>query len=89
MDFSNALRLLKDGHRVQRACWPLEQTSIFLVAGSKFAVNRPPLNRMFTDGTPITYRAHIDQLQADGSITVWTPTVTDLLSDDWLQVGAE
>ena len=86
-DFSWALKMLKQGKRVARSGWNGKQMFIFIVQGSQFKVNRPPLNEFYEDGTDIKYLPHVDMRTADGSIVPWLASQTDLLSDDWELVG--
>ena len=65
MDFSHALNKIKDGHRLSRAGWNGEGMFVFLVNGSKFAVNREPLNKIFDEGTEVK-----DAVAVGGSVTV-------------------
>jgi hypothetical protein len=87
MTFSEALAHIKAGDCVARRGWNGEGMYVFLVDGSTFCVNRPPLNQMFPEGTEITYRSHIDMRAADGSIGVWVPSQTDILAEDWYIVS--
>lgn len=86
-DFSVAVNLLKEGKKVARKNWNGAGMFIFLVNGSNFTVNRPPLNVIFPEGTEINYRPHIDMKTVDGSICVWTASQSDILSDDWIEVA--
>lgn len=81
--FSEALEMIEDGETLSRRGWNGKNMFVFLVKGSTFEVNRAPLNLMFTEGTKITYRPHIDMKAADGTIGVWNPSQDDLLSKDW------
>lgn len=83
MDFSEALKALKLGHRVMREGWNGKGMFLFLVPGSTFNVNRPPLLGIYEEGTEVNYHAHIDMKTADGTIVPWLASQTDLLSDDW------
>ena len=56
---------------------------IFLVPGSKFQVNRAPLNVIFPEGTQIDYRPHVDMKTADGQIVPWVCSQSDQLAYDW------
>lgn len=85
-DFGVALNLLRDGKKVTRAGWNGKDMFIFLVDGSRFTVNRPPLNVIYPEGTEITYRPHIDMKTVDGSIAVWTASQSDVLANDWYEV---
>jgi hypothetical protein len=83
MDFGQALRLLKQGKRVTRAGWNGKDMFLFLVQGSTFRVNRPPLLGIYPEGTEINYHAHIDMRTATGEIVPWVASQSDILSEDW------
>lgn len=83
MNFGSALEALKGGHRVTRSGWNGKDMFLYLVPGSTFAVNRPPLLGIYPEGTPIEYRAHIDMKTVDGSCVPWLASQTDMLADDW------
>jgi hypothetical protein len=82
-DFSAALELLKTGKKVARQDWNGKGMFIFLVPGSIFTVNRPPLLGIYPEGTQIRYHAHIDMKTADGTIGTWLCSQTDMLATDW------
>ncbi len=87
-DFSDALRLLKEGKKVYRTEWT-ENCYIYLVNGSVFEVSRPPLNDALPAGTKVIYGPHIDMLQKfpNGEICVWVWRASnlDMLTDDWME----
>jgi len=87
MDFGLALDHIKAGRRVRRIGWNGKGMFLFLVPGSVFKVNRPPLLGIYPEGTEVTYLPHIDMRTADGSIVPWLASQADLLSNDWLIVG--
>ncbi len=87
INFSIALGLIKEGLRVAREGWNSKEMFVFLVPGSSFEVNRPPLLGIYAAGTLINYHAHIDMRTADGQIVPWIASQTDLLADDWLIVA--
>lgn len=84
--FGEALGLIKDGKKVGRVDWK-NAKYVFLVDGSEFTVNRPPLNQMFAEGTVIKYRPHIDMCGADDSIGTWSPSMVDIMAKDWYLVA--
>lgn len=86
MTFGEALELLKQGKKVARAGWNGKEMFVFLVPGSNFKVNRPPLLGIYPEGTEINYRPHIDLKGADGSISTWAPSGSDALAEDWVEV---
>lgn len=83
MDFSSALSAVKAGARAARHGWNGKNMFIFLVPGSIFKVNRPPLLGIYPENTEIKYHAHVDMRTADGSIVPWLCSQTDMLAEDW------
>ncbi len=81
--FGVALKALKGGEKVARRGWAGKDMFVFLVDGSEFEVNRAPLNKIYDEGTKVSYRPHIDMKATDGTIGVWSATMTDMLTDDW------
>ncbi len=83
MNFSEALELIKQGNKLTRIGWNGTNMFVYLVHGSEFVVNRAPLNVIYTDGTKVTYRPHIDLKAADGTCGVWSISNNDALAEDW------
>ncbi len=83
MTFGFALEALKRGERVCRSGWNGKDMFLFVVPGSTFKVNRPPLLGIYPEGTEINYCSHIDMRTADGKIVPWLASQTDMLADDW------
>lgn len=86
MNFGLAVEALKQGKKVARSGWNGKEMFVFLVAGSTFKANRPPLNEIYPEGTEINYRPHMDLRTADGSIATWAPSGSDALADDWIVI---
>ena len=86
MSFSNALCRLRAGRKITREGWNGKGMFLYLVPGSQFNVNRPPLLGIYPEGTSIDYRPHIDMKTVDGSCVPWVASQSDLLSDDWIEV---
>lgn len=86
MTFSEALEHIKKGNKVARSGWNGKGMFIFLVPGSVFLANRPPLLGIYPQGTEIEYRPHIDMQTADGEIVPWVASQSDILEDDWIIV---
>jgi hypothetical protein len=82
LTFSVALDVIKMGMKVKRHGWQ-EGTALFLVQGSRFKVNRAPLNQFYEEGVELQYRPHLDRCFEDGSIGPWNPSSGDLLAEDW------
>jgi len=63
MNFGQAIELIKEGKKLTRVGWNGRRSNgepmyVFMVNGSTFKVNRPPLNQIFDEGTEITYKPH-------------------------------
>lgn len=86
MDFQEALTRLKQGRRVARRGWNGKGMFLFLVNGSNFAVNREPLMSILGEGANVTYRPHIDMMDAEGMVCPWLASQTDLMAEDWEEV---
>lgn len=83
MSFGHAIEALKAGEKVARENWKGTTLFIFLVSGSQFKVNRPPLLGIYPEGTRINYCPHIDIKLANGKIVPWVASQTDMLANDW------
>jgi hypothetical protein len=84
MNFGEALAVLKNGGMVSREGWNGKGMFLFLVPGSTFAVNRPPLLGIYPEGTVINYQPHIDMRTAQGTIVPWLASQSDILAEDWM-----
>ena len=87
MDFGQALAALKEGKRVARSGWNGKGMFLFLVAGSNFIVNREPLLSIMGAGAHVTYRPHIDMMDAEGKVVPWLASQTDIMAEDWSVVA--
>lgn len=83
MKFGLALDALEAGEKVAREGWNGKGMFLFLVPGSTFKVNRPPLLGIYPEGTEIDYCPHIDMKTADGKVVPWLASQTDILAKDW------
>ena len=83
MNFGDAFTELHRGQKIERLGWNGKGMFIFLVHGSQFEVNRPPLLGIYPEGTVITYQPHVDMRTADGTIVPWLCSQSDLLALDW------
>lgn len=82
-DIGWAVDQMKAGRRVRRPGWNGKGMFIFLVPGSRFEVNRPPLLGIYPEGTIIDYHAHVDMRTAQDYVVPWLCSQADLLADDW------
>lgn len=85
MNFGSALEYMKaaSGNKVAREGWNGKGMFLFIVQGSQFKVNRPPLLGIYPEGTTIDYRPHIDMKTAQDDVVPWVASQSDLLAEDW------
>jgi hypothetical protein len=95
MNFEHILPYIKHGHKATRSGWNGKGMFIYLVLGSVFKVNRPPLMGVYPEGTLIEYLPHIDMCtnsklretdgirSVDGPCVPWLASQTDILAEDW------
>jgi Protein of unknown function (DUF2829) len=86
-NFGGALAVLRNGGLVARQGWNGKNMFLFLVPGSEFCANRAPLMGIYPESTLIRYHAHIDMKTARGDVVPWVASQTDILAEDWLEVG--
>lgn len=90
LSFGDALALLKSGKRVARAGWNGKGMFLVLVPGSQGLTvdeGRPLAKAGVPIGTMFNYLPHIDMWTAQGDFVPWLASQTDVLSEDWVQVG--
>lgn len=83
LSFGMALEAMRVGKKVARAGWNGVGMFVFIVPGSHFKVNRPPLLGIYPEGTDIDYGSHVDIKAANGEIRPWVCSQSDMLCDDW------
>ena len=93
MTFGQAIEALKKGLQVARKGWNGKGMYLCLQAGSlvQAADTRGGMARCIADEgiDEVIVQPHIDMRAADGTCVVgWLASQTDMLSEDWLIVGA-
>jgi hypothetical protein len=81
-EFGWAIKQMRNGEKVRRAGWNGKGMFLFLVPGSTFKVNRPPLLGIYPEGTEINYQPHIDMKTAQNTVP-WSASQSDMLATDW------
>jgi hypothetical protein len=84
LTFSSALEALKEGKKVTRAGWNGKGMFAYLVPAQKFPANTDVAKETFGDEVP--YRAYLALKTVQDDIACWTPSISDILSNDWLVV---
>lgn len=89
MDFSDALRAMKDGKHLARKGWNGKNMFVFLQKGYMDGI---PCNKQTADAAGLNegdlFKCHpyLQMKAVDGSFFMWHPNMLDLMADDWIIV---
>lgn len=90
MDFGDALKALKAGHRVRRAGWNGKGMWLILVPGTPAVTPREGSPYAAVGLKTVDINPHIDMFTADQKMQPgWLASQTDMLADDWEVVSAD
>lgn len=81
MDFSEALKALKDGRKLTRKTWNGKGQFLYFVPGGNYAAQTEIAKKEFAGLVP--YRAYIAIKTVQGNVVPWVASQSDLLEDDW------
>jgi hypothetical protein len=82
VDFAIALPWLREGHRIARAGWNGKGQWVYHVPANSYAAQTAVARAHFGDKVP--YRAYLALVTAQADVVPWTPSVSDVLADDWI-----
>lgn len=86
MDFSDALRLIKNGHRLTRQAWENADRIVAYQPGypDGIAINANTATATgLPEGTVAVFQPYLMTRDQDGSYVAWTARQADLLAGDW------
>ena len=89
MDFSDALRAVKDGKRISRIGWNGKGMFVVYQKGYPEGI---PCNKQtaeawgLNEGDLFICKPYLQIKNADGSHSMWVPSIGDVLGDDWVIV---
>jgi hypothetical protein len=88
--FSLALSLMKDGARVSRTGWNGPGQFVYHVPAASYPAHRNGKHTLVGDypDDMVPYREYLALRTVDGSVVPWTPSVSDVLAEDWVLVRA-
>jgi len=81
MDFSDALNLMKDDHKVARSGWNGKDMWICIITADDYTL--PTVIRKKMTGPLLPW---IGMKTAQGGFVPWLASQTDILADDWILV---
>lgn len=82
MDFGYALKVLKDGGKVERLGWNGSGMFVYLVPAGSYPVRMEKIKGIFADDL-VPYRAYLALKTAQGDVATWAPSTSDALAEDW------
>ena len=86
MDFSDALHMLKDGHKIARDGWNGKGMYIAMKPGYPDGIvcNEATAKAHGIEvGPKITYCPYLEMKTADNKLVPWLASQTDILAEDW------
>ena len=83
MNFGQALEALKQGSKVARAGWNGKGQFVYMVPANSYPVNTAVAKSYFGENSLVPYRAYLALKTAQNDVTTWTPSISDVLAEDW------
>lgn len=83
MNFGQALEALKQGGKVARAGWNGKGQFVYMVPANSYPVNTAAAKSYFGENSLVPYRAYLALKTAQNDVATWTPSVSDVLAEDW------
>jgi len=82
MNFGEALVLLKAGKRLTRKGWNGKEMFAYYVRGDNFPARMDAIKGYYPNDM-VEYRPYLALKTAQNDVATWTPSVSDILADDW------
>lgn len=90
-DFGQAIRYLKQGHRVARLGWNGKGMFLYYVPAASYPAQRNPAGTMlgiFPDDM-VPYQAYIAMKTAQDTVVPWLASQSDMLAEDWIVLAGK
>ena len=81
LNFGAAIEALKEGKKVAREGWNGAGQYVYYVPANSYAAQTEAAKSEFGDMVP--YRAYLALKTAQNDVATWTPSISDVLADDW------
>lgn len=81
MNFGEALKLLKEGNRLEREGWNGKNMYIYYVPPGIYASQTEAIKIEYPTSVP--YEAYLAMRTVQGYVIPWLASQTDILADDW------
>ena len=84
MNFGQAIEDLKDGKCVKRLGWNGKGMFLYYVPANRYQPTTEAAREYFGEAVP--YNAYIAIKNADNTVSTWTPSIGDVLAEDWFLI---
>jgi hypothetical protein len=88
MTFGEAIAAIERGSSVTRSGFTDQGTFVFLMPMTFMESTATAASKFFPGGTTLIFQPYLVIRTAQGSIAPYSPTQTDILSEDWIVVQA-
>jgi hypothetical protein len=86
MNFGEAIEFAKKGKKVAREGWNGSGMFAYIVPANAYPATTQVMKDYFK-GELVPYRAYWALKTAQGDIATWTPSGSDTLAEDWMEVA--
>jgi hypothetical protein len=83
MNFSDALKELKNGKKLQRSGWNGKNLFVYLVSGGDYKVQMDCIKPYADNNGCVHYEPYFAIKNVKNTINTWMPSVSDILANDW------
>ena len=84
VNFGDAIKALKEGHRVARSGWNGKGMFVYLVPANAYPVQTGAARAYFGQDAMVPYNAYMAIKNVDDTVSTWVPSVNDCLAEDWI-----
>ncbi len=83
MDFSEALKEVKDGAKIARKNWNAAGQFVYHVPAAEYPAMTQVAKEEFGDHAMVPYTAYLAIKTVQGTVAPWLASQTDVLAEDW------
>lgn len=86
LNFADVIKLLKQGKKLRRLGWNGKNQYIYYVPSADYVAVTNVAKEIMDENGKVKYNAYVALRTEDGTISIWNPTTTDCMSEDWIMV---
>lgn len=83
IDFSEALRMVKEGKKIARIGWNGKGMFVYYVPAGNFASYTEIGKSLQDENGLVHYNPYFAIKTVTGNVSTWVPSVNDCLAEDW------